>query len=91
MKIVINGSYGGFSFSKDAAALLNISAYDADEAIRTNPAVVALVEDDPKWASGSCAELEVVEIPDEATDYMINEYDGLENVIYVLNGKIHFA
>ena len=40
---------------------------------------------------GYCAELEVVEIPDGATDYYLNEYDGMESIIYVLDGKLHWA
>jgi hypothetical protein len=36
-------------------------------------------------------DLVVVEIPDNATDWNIEEYDGLETVIYVLNGRICYA
>lgn len=36
--------------------------------------------------SYSC--IKIVEIPDEATDWMITEYDGLETIYYVLDGKI---
>jgi hypothetical protein len=32
----------------------------------------------------------VVEIPNEATDYEILEYDGLEEVVCVIDGKLHW-
>ena len=42
-------------------------------------------------ASGFCANLRIVEIPDDYTDYYINEYDGAETLIYVKDGKLHWA
>ena len=32
--------------------------------------------------------LKVYVIPDDATDWEINEYDGMESLILVINGKI---
>lgn len=88
MKIVINTCYGGFSITNEAAKLLGYKdgyAWDID---RTNPNLVKLVEAGAP-VGGAFSKLEVVEIPDEATDWAINEYDGLEEVIYVLDGKIY--
>lgn len=48
-----------------------------------------MVERDAEAASGRCAVLMVVEIPDNATDWELDEYDGLESIIYVADGKIH--
>lgn len=62
-------------------------AYDC-EYLRYNQTLISMIEEGYD-CSGSFSKLRVVEIPDEATDYMINEYDGSENVIYVLNGKLH--
>lgn len=36
----------------------------------------------------SYSHIKIIEIPDEATDWMITEYDGLETIYYVLDGKI---
>ena len=47
--------------------------------------MVAVVE------NNHIGDLVVVEIPDGATDWDIYEYDGLETIIYVLNGKIYYA
>ena len=35
--------------------------------------------------------LKVVEIPNIATDYLIEEYDGAEKVYYVVDGKIRIV
>ena len=39
---------------------------------------------------GDFAKLEVVEIPDNTTDYEFDEEDGYESIIYVVDGKIHY-
>ena len=86
MKIVLNRCYGGFSVSDAVVEKLGLeSRYDAD---RTDARLIALVEADSKAASGEYASLHVVEIPEEATDYIINEYDGCETLYIVVDGKI---
>lgn len=44
---------------------------------RNDPALVQLVEENAGLYSGRCAELRVVEIPDNV-DYVVEEYDGKE-------------
>lgn len=46
---------------------------------RNHPLVVRVVEELGEAANGPCAELEVVEIPDDI-DWHIDEYDGQETV-----------
>lgn len=94
MKIVINTCFGGFGLSKWALDRMGIpyddnGLYDMDDVKRTDPALIAVVEENAEAASGAYAELEVVEIPDNTTDWFIDEYDGAEDVIYVVNGKIY--
>lgn len=89
MKIVINTCYGGFSVSEEAAKFLNMPSVYAD-IDRQEPILIKIVEENPKWVSGSHAYLKVVDIPDEATDWVIDEYDGLERILYVLDGKINY-
>lgn len=86
MKIVINGDWGGFSLTKKVARILGVETYDDSDAVRTNPVLIKMLEEGRKINS-----LEVVEIPDNATDYMIREYDGNESIIYVVDGKLHSA
>ena len=87
MKIVINKCYGGFSVNENIVKMLNlVSRYDLEDD-RTNAKLIELIESGAD-VNTRCSNLTVVEIPDDATDYMINEYDGFENVLYVLDGKI---
>ncbi len=91
MKIVINKCFGGFEVSKEALKELGVDYWGEDEDARMDSRLVALVEKDPEKASGWCSKLAVVEIPDEATDYHLDEYDGFEDIIYVLDGKLHWV
>jgi hypothetical protein len=61
-------------FTPDEQAVLNTRPD-----IRHDPLLVECVETMKKKANGSCASLEVVEIPD-GVEYVIDEYDGMERV-----------
>jgi hypothetical protein len=84
MKIVINGDFGGFGFGVADEFEPFVRALDND---RTHPDLVEFVENHPH----ECGDLVVEEIPDTATDWEIDEYDGAESVIYVVDGKIYHA
>ena len=89
MKLVINSCYGGFGLSDKGLQMLGIEdEYDLE---RNDPKLVEVVETLGKEANSEFAELEVVELPEDTTDYSIMEYDGLETVVYVVNGKLHWA
>lgn len=82
MKVVINTSYGKISETSAIA--------------RFKPEFIELVETGRFVGHinerGRYAEtLKVVEIPDEATDCQLVEYDGCEGVFYVLDGKLHYV
>lgn len=88
MKIVINSCFGGFQVSESFLKAYQIpykktsyGSYYAEESIeRTDPRLIEYIETHgSKMASGSCAELEVVEIP-KGTLYLITEYDGYESI-----------
>ena len=85
MKLVINTCFGGFRIKPEI-----VKKYDFDkrDVRRTDKKLIELIESGID-CSGMCSELTVVEIPDEATDYRIEECDGAEYVLYVLDGKIH--
>lgn len=84
MKIVINTCYGGIS--------------EEHAALRTDPDFIKKVEKGFKgndgvnfgghWLNLELEALTAVEIPNEATDYLITDYDGIETLYYVLDGKI---
>ena len=88
MKIVLNECFGGFSLSDHAANVLGVKVYDRSIEVRTDPMLIAMVEMDPEVASGEYAELYVGEIPENATDWEISEYDGIESITAVVDGKL---
>ena len=90
MKFVLNGCFGGFSLSDEAYKFFGLASSHSD-INRQNPLLIEKVEQNSEWVSGDCAELYVVEVPDTCTDWEIDEYDGLESLIYVVDGKIHHA
>ena len=76
MKVVINGCYGGFGLSEKAMKFLGVDS-GWPEIERNNPKLVECVEKLGEEANDMCAELKVVEIPDDV-NWEIGEYDGLE-------------
>ncbi len=79
MKIVINSCYGGYSLSEAAYNELGIpwDGYGYCKLKRSDPKLVSCVEKLGTKANGECAELEIVEIPDDV-DWEICDYDGKE-------------
>lgn len=62
---------------------------------RTNLTAIKIVENcNNEWGSEDYEEdenrVEVVEIPNEATDWRILDFDGSEFIVYALNGELHF-
>lgn len=82
MKYVINRGYGRFMLPMDVVNVLGCDPYLDTEEIRKSPLLVEYVE------RHSPVDLAVVIIPDEATDYQVFEYDGAEQVWFVLEGMM---
>lgn len=84
MKVVVNRCFGGFGLSEEAYKELGLPwdrygyAYNSEE-LRSDPKLVEVVERLGDRASGSCARLRVVEIPD-GVSWEIDDYDGRETV-----------
>ena len=93
MKIVLNKCYGGFGLSKKAVDMLNAetsydyNAYDR----RTDEELIKVVEELGEEANSRFSKLMVVDIPDTATDWQIDDYDGIERITFVVDGRIYFA
>lgn len=87
MKVIINACFGGFGVSDEWAERLGDVADDIDE-LRYNAELIEAIENGED-VDGHCSNLKVFEIPADCTDYEINEYDGLESIICVIDGKIH--
>lgn len=90
MYIVVNRCFGGFSLSKAAQERLGVDTAYPDIA-RDDPRLVEVVQELGEQASGHSAILVAKFVPDFATDWTINEYDGYESVIYVVDGHLRYA
>ena len=84
VKMVINSNFGGFGCDVAEEFKYLIYQYRDD---RFALELVKFVEEHPE----DCGGLVVVGVCEGFTDYYIEEYDGSESVIYVLDGKIHWA
>ena len=84
VKMVINGDFGGFGYGVAEEFEDLVYQYQDD---RFALELVKFVEEHPE----ECGDLVVVGIHEGFTDYYIEEYDGSESVLYVLDGKIHWA
>ena len=83
MYVVVNRCFGGYSLSEDFCK--NYGHYEN----RTNKEFIReLCEYGFKKASGGFADIAIAEISDDISDYEIIDYDGIESIIYVTNGKI---
>jgi len=92
-KILINSSYGGFMPAGPLLEYIKSLGIDiyVDKIPRDNEDFIKIVEE---YGSNICSDSEyssikIVELPDNITDWEINDYDGCEEVIYVLDGKIY--
>jgi hypothetical protein len=85
---VRNSCYGGFGLSKEAVELYNQYAGTdfkdsyaiKDSVARNDPNLVNVVEILQEKANGDCAELKIVEIPDDV-EPELQEYDGWETFV----------
>lgn len=84
MKIVVNANFGGYGCDVSEQYEDLVDRYEND---RTNPELVTFVENHPD----DCGDLAIMTIPDNATDWDIEDYDGNETLIYVVDGKIHYC
>jgi hypothetical protein len=84
MKLVINRCFGGFSLSEEACQHMG-QEWDSfgfshrDASKRSDPKLVAAVEELGEAANGRSADLVVVEIPDDV-EWYIHDYDGKESI-----------
>ena len=88
-KILVNTSFGGFGIREDLFDEFMERTGGLDD-IREDKKLIAFVEQGFDIGD-SFADIGLAEIPDNATDYVIEEYDGKETVLYVVDGKIRYA
>lgn len=86
MKIAINCCFGGWDL-KDAAW----AAYE-DYKLRAANELISYIEEHEAELDKiqyDHSRIRVVTIPDDATDWLITDDDGMETLYYVVDGKIH--
>lgn len=88
MKLAINADYGGFGINEKWEA--ENCEKDCNGDCRECAKLIRAIEGKEN-VNDDFSKLAVVEFPDEATDYELLEYDGIESVLYVLDGKIRYA
>ena len=84
MKVVLNNCWGGFSLSDEAKDMFvslggdpkQVDRFSVD---RTDPKLVEVVEKLGLRANGECADLKIVDIPEDI-EYYIDDYDGVESI-----------
>lgn len=93
MEILVNGCFGGYNLSQAVADVLGADLHEvAFDWPRNQPELIAAVRAvGLENAGGFFSQLRIAEIPAEATDWDIIDYDGLERVVYVLNGRLEYA
>lgn len=88
MKFIINACYGGFGINSKWEA--KNCEKDCNGDCRECAKLIRAIEEKEN-VDNNFSKLTVVEFPDEATDYELLEYDGIESLLYVLDGKIRYA
>lgn len=90
MIIVLNKAWGGFALPREFCEKYGFDRYDGIDR-RDDHRLVEFVQSHGGEYKGDGVILRVVEIPDEATDWEMDEYDGFESITYVVDGKIYHA
>ena len=92
MIFILNKCYGGWSISDFAMEQLGLdSNYPDMDEVDEKKLAELINEYGSEKCSGHSAELKVIEIPDNATDWDIEDYDGIERIVYVVDGKLNYA
>ena len=88
MKLVLNKTYGAFKMPPE---IMEKYGYECpyDPIARDNPDLIEYVERYGYECRGTV--LRVVIISDEATDFEMIDYDGVESVVYIVDGKLRWV
>lgn len=87
MLMVLNKCWGGFHIPAPLCEATDLSSYEDID--RTDSRLVEFVQGQGGDYREGCSRLVVVEVPEDATDWELNEYDGFESITYVVGGKLY--
>lgn len=90
MIVVLNKAWGGFALPREFCEEYGFDRYD-DIDRRNDPRLVEFVQSHGGLYEGDGVRLRLVEIPDTMTDWEMRDYDGIETITYVIDGKIYHA
>lgn len=82
MEYVINDAYGGFYIPDEIWDNVWRNQHPGED-VRRNPILINWVKE-----HYGKTELAITVIPEYATDWELTEYDGLEEIIAVIDGRI---
>lgn len=82
MKIAVNRDWGYAEIPEELKCELEERGVYGNS-VRTDPELIAWVESHEE-ETGLC----VFSVPDETSDWSLFDYDGMETLIYVVEGKI---
>jgi len=86
MKVIINDCFGGYGIKRDVVLKLGYGKYDTySDKLRTDERLINMLENGEN-VGGEYSNLIVATIPDDVTDWWIDEYDGLESLYYIIDG-----
>ena len=90
MKVVVNKSFGSFYIGEKYYDMLSESYFTTPfPQCRADSSLIDVVNAFGAKAVGDkFGDLTIVDVPDDATDWEIYEYDGREHIVCVVNGKI---
>jgi len=85
MKIAVHRGWGIFYLPEEVRGALGCEEYEYDDYMKRNDEkLIAALE---KYNTDR--EIMIIDIPNEATDWVISDYDGVETIYYCLDGKIY--
>lgn len=89
MTIILNRCWGGFHLPEEFCQTYGMDRYDDID--RDDPRLVEFVKAHGGEVKEGTTRLVVVEVPDDCTDWEMDDYDGMESITYVVGGKLYHA
>ena len=85
LEFVLHKDWGSFHYPEVFCEQYGVHRYDAED--HCEERFIEWVKAHPDESEGH----RIVTIPATATDCFVNDYDGMESLIYVVNGKLNWA
>lgn len=92
MKVLVNNKFGGFRIKDEVIKKVmgEDACFASDDVLRVNAELIAMKERGED-IEDNVSDLIVVEVPKGATDWKVFDYDGMESLYAVVDGKIIYC